>query len=456
MNNLLDEKGISVAMAVIISVIVTGIVVGVAVYMVSGGEDQVTPEENVTAEDVETFLQEQDDDTVRGVLGAASQDVLGQVLQQPREMTLAIEHFSVVEGTTWDGAHYRGAQRLTDKYPSLEYVYREEVGPDQTNPFAEELISEESADIIVGSAEFMGLPLADIADDYPDKYFVSILASDVTTKRNFIRFFPRQYQALYLEGLIAGALTDTGNIGIVSAFPTIQVLRREGAFHLGVKKAEEILGKDVTIYKQYAGDWFLPTEERNIAESLVTNHNCDVLTQQTDSGSPLDVAEEEGVWFVGKDMDVVGEYGWSDTSTVAVSFDTRWEVGYEKMIADYYTGNPDPDTFLYPGMSDAITLADGSTLPTVDIQNNNKIGVNAISPEAEIPDEIIAEVEEKRDLMMKGVWDPFYAFELVSNGTGMEDAPEKGTVVWEAGEMPAKVNLFRDFNFDLEGIELVD
>ena len=134
--------------------------------------------------------------------------------------TLAIEHFSVIEGTTWSGAHDRAGQRIAEKYDNVDYVFREEVGPDLTVPYAEELIAD-GATIVIGKAEFMGLPLQDIADKYEDVYFGSIIASDLTTKRNFIRLFPRQYQALYLEGLIAGALTETGNIGIVSAFPSV-------------------------------------------------------------------------------------------------------------------------------------------------------------------------------------------------------------------------------------------
>ena len=131
--------------------------------------------------------------------------------------TLAIEHFSVIEGTTWSGAHDRAGERLAEKYPNVEYVFREEVGPDLSVPYAEELISD-GANIVIGNAEFMGMPLIEIADEYPDVYFGSIIASDLSTKRNFIRLFPRQYQALYLEGLIAGALTESNNIGIVSRF----------------------------------------------------------------------------------------------------------------------------------------------------------------------------------------------------------------------------------------------
>jgi basic membrane protein A len=375
--------------------------------------------------------------------------------------TLAILHFSIIEGTTWSGAHDRAGKRIAEKYPSVEYVYREEVGPDLTNPYAEELIAD-GASIVIGNAEFMGMPLKDIADQYPEVYFGSIIASDLTTKRNFIRLFPRQYQALYLEGLVAGALTESGNIGIVSAFPSVQVIRRQNGFILGVQDAAEILGKDINIYVKYVGDWYLPQEERDIASTLVSQYNVDVLTQQTDSGSPLDVATEEGIWFVGKDMDIVGFYSWSDTDTVAISFDTRWEVLYERMVKNWLAGNPDPETVLYLGMSDSMTLADGTVIPTVDIMNDNQVGIAAISPAALplIPQEIVDLVEQRRNQMIDGVWDPFFEHAFVSNGTGLalEGAPipDAGTEVKPAGEMPTDEWLLSLFAFDLAGVEILE
>ncbi len=374
---------------------------------------------------------------------------------------LAILHFSVIEGTTWSGAQDRAGKRIAEKYQNVEYVFREEVGPDLTVPYAEELIAQ-GANIVVGNAEFMGMPLVDIADKYPEVYFGSIIASDLTTKRNFIRLFPKQYQALYLEGLIAGALTQTGSIGIVSAFPNVQVIRRTAGFYLGVMDAASALNKDVKVYVKYVGDWYLPTEERDIANTLVTQYNVDVITQQTDSGSPLDVAQEKDIWFVGKDMDIVGDYGWSNTDTVAVSFDTRWEVLYEKIVKSYLAGENNPETVLYLGFADKMTLADGTEEYTIDIMNDGKVGVEAISPKALplIPAEILSLVEQRRNQMIDGVWDPFFEHEFVSNGTGLEleglSIPAKGTVVKPAGEMPTNAWLLSMFNFDLEGMEILE
>lgn len=423
MGEKLGEKGITVVTAVITSVILTAIVVGAAVYVAKPAAEEVEVE---------------------------------------RKSVLAIEHFSPIAGTTWSGAHDRAAKRIAEKYPSVEYIYREEIGPDLTNSTAEALIADEGADIVVGNAEFMGMPLADIAADYPDVYFVSIIASDLTTKRNFIRFFPRQYEALYLEGLIAGALTETGNIGIVSAFPCVQVCRRQAGLYLGIMDAAELLGKDITLYVKYVGDWYLPTDEAEIARTLVDTYNCDVITQQTDSGSPLDVAEEKEIWFIGKDMDIVGEYGWSSTETVAVSFDTRWEVGYEMMIKSWIAGDRNPQTILYPGMDRSMILADGTVEYTVDIMNDGKVGVEAISPSARplIDDRIVELVENRREQMIGGSWDPFFVHELRSNGTGLElpglPIPAEGTVVKPANEVPSDEWLLSKFNFDLEGMVILE
>src|SRR5690606_13273659 len=178
--------------------------------------------------------------------------------------------------------------------------------------------------------------------------------------------------------------------------------------------------------------------------------------------APLDAATEAGIWFVGKDMDIVGEYGWATTDTVAVSFDTRWEVIYDRMIKAWLARDRTPITPLFLGMADHMILADGTRVPAVDIMNDGKVGVEAISPKARelIPQEILDLIEARRDQMMKGVWDPFFHHELVSNGTGLEleglPVPPAGTVVKPANEMPTTEWILGQLNFDLHGVTVLD
>jgi simple sugar transport system substrate-binding protein len=112
---------------------------------------------------------------------------------------------------------------------------------------------------------------------------------------------------------------------------------------------------------------------------------------------------------VGKDMDIVGEYGWSTTDTVAVSFDTRWEVLFEEVVKATVAGTPVPEQILFWGMDHTMELADGTVETAVDIMNDGKVGVDAISPKALplIPQEIVDLVAQRREQMMAGEWDPF-------------------------------------------------
>ncbi len=173
------------------------------------------------------------------------------------------------------------------------------------------------------------------------------------------------------------------------------------------------------------------------------------------------MAVEKGIWFVGKDMDIVGFYGWADTNTVAISFDTRWEVLYDQIIQAMMAGEQ-PEKILYLGMESTMTLADGTVEATVDIMNDNKVGIDAISPAAldMIPQEIIDLVKQRREQMMAGEWDPFTEHAFVSNGTGLDleglPVPEAGTEVKPAGEEPTAKWLLSQFNFDLEGMMILE
>ena len=109
-----------------------------------------------------------------------------------------------------------------------------------------------------------------------------------------------------------------------------------------------------------------------------------------------------------------------------------------------------------------MTLADGTEVPTVDIMNDNKVGIEAISPAALplIPQEIVDLVEQRRNEMIAGSWDPFTEHAFVSNGTGLElegtEIPPAGTEVKAAGEEPTDEWLLSLFNFDLAGVEILE
>ncbi|MFQ6129416.1 MAG: BMP family ABC transporter substrate-binding protein [Candidatus Hadarchaeaceae archaeon] len=443
----LGERGITVATTVIIAVIVTAIVVGPVVYLAKPAE--------VVEREVQVPVKE------NVIMGFA----LG----------------GYIAGSTWDGRYIVAAERLKALYDWFDYTYDEGVTLEakDVSSVAGDLI-EGGAGLVVGSWEPVAVPgLRGVADAYPDVYFLGNIGSDISTKRNFLRFFPRQYQAMYLEGLVAGALTETDKIGVAVGPAVVQNFRRMAAFYLGIKE----VNPDATLYVKYVGEWYNPAVEREVSVSLVEDWGVDVLTNYTDSTSPVAVATEKGIWYVGKDtdivsigktalkMDVIGAEPWATTDVVAVSFDTRWEVIWYHFLKEYLAGVEDPARLVFLGMDDYIALpannpfVPGETkLLTADLQNDSKVGVDAISPAARelISDDVIELIEKRREQMMAGMWDPFFEYELVSSGRGI-DIPELGLTVPAEGEVvkPARTVASDEFllgmlNFELEGIVRVE
>ncbi len=438
------REALSTAGKVAVGVVAAGVVAGAAGYVAGSS---AAPPQTITQTITKTETK---------VAETARKIVLGMVLG------------GYIEGSTWDGRQIKAVDRLKTIYPWFDYVYDEGVVLKGKDPIssAKDLITVNKANIIFGSWEPAAIPsFHRIAGDYPDVYFTGIVGSDISSQRNFMRVFVRQYQAMYLEGLIAGAITRTNKIGIAVGPACVQNWRRMAAFYLGIKDANP----DATLYIKYVGEWYDPPKEREVSLALV-DLGVDVLTHYTDSVEPLKVCEEKGIWFVGKDTDIVGLYGWSTTDTVAISFDTRWEVMFDVIFKEYLAGTTHPNRLIFVGMNRHLSLppdnpwVPGQTiLPAVDLQNNNKVGIDAISPKARplIPDRILKLIEARREQMLAGVWDPFFEHELVSSGEGIAipelgvDVPPKGTVVKPAGVVASDELLLGKLNFQLDGIVLV-
>ena len=360
-----------------------------------------------------------------------------------KQVVLAVEHFSPVAGASWCGSFHAACQWLDKKYPWLTYIYQEGVGPDATISVAEDFIKNKKANIVVSNAEFMALPIEEIYEQYPDVYFMGNIASDISKRgRNWIRYFGRQYQAQFLAGMVAGAITDSNAIGLVCAFPAVQVVRKVNAFTLGVMatnpEAKVYLGS-------YVGGWYDPPTEREVAEKLVSEFKVDVLSNPgSDSSAPVDVAKQKGIWFIGKDADIVS-LGWATEKTVATSYAWNWQVILDRVIGEYVKGEKNPRNLYFIGMEEPLQDASGPIL-VADIVNNGRSGVDSISPEAKkkMTQAELDLIAERRAQMIAGKWDPFKFYEL-------KDA-KTGKVVSPAGEMPTDEHLLSKMDYYIPGV----
>lgn len=72
------------------------------------------------------------------------------------------------------------------------------------------------------------------------------------------------------------------------------------AFYLGAKS----VNPDVTMEIMYTNSWNDPTVESQVAKALI-DRGCDVVSQHSDSTAPATTAEDNGVWQVGYNNDMI-------------------------------------------------------------------------------------------------------------------------------------------------------
>ncbi len=142
----------------------------------------------------------------------------------------------------------------------------------------------------------------EVAAEYPEIQFCHATGYQASTSglSNMHNYFASIYEARYLAGIAAGLKTETNKLGYVAAFPFAEVISGYTAFYNGAKS----VNPDVTMEIMYTNSWNDPTVEAQVAKALIEK-GCDVVSQHSDSTAPATTAEDNGVWQVGYNNDMI-------------------------------------------------------------------------------------------------------------------------------------------------------
>ncbi|MEM4642707.1 MAG: BMP family ABC transporter substrate-binding protein, partial [Candidatus Caldarchaeum sp.] len=160
----------------------------------------------------------------------------------------------------WTFAHNDGRKFADTAYKNVDSFYIESVPEAQSAGAIESLINQGADLVITTSFGYMD-STAEVAAKYPDKYFVHISGyrsgAAGNAPQNMSSAFAEFYQLYYLNGLAAGAVTQTGVVGYVAAFPIPEVVRHINAFVLGANYAyKKRTGRNIKAYVSWLFSWF--------------------------------------------------------------------------------------------------------------------------------------------------------------------------------------------------------
>ena len=216
----------------------------------------------------------------------------------------------------------------------IEYVFSENTSNNDYERVMREY-SEAGHDLIIGEVFAVEEAARQVAKDYSGQAFLmgsSFKPMDDTP--NFAVFDNYIQDASYLSGIIAGAMTKTGNIGMVGGFPIPEVNRLMHAFMAGASE----INPDIKFQVAFIGSWFDPPKAKETAFAQI-DAGADLLYAERFGVS--DAAKEKGILSVGNVIDTQADY----PETVVASALWHFEPTLDTAIAKVRDGSFKADDY---------------------------------------------------------------------------------------------------------------
>src|SRR5215831_11116985 len=137
-----------------------------------------------------------------------------------------------------------------------------------------------------------------VAKQFPDVKFEH--ATGYKRADNVATYNIRFYEGRYIQGVIAGKMSKSGVVGYIGSVPIPEVVMGMNAVAQGMRSVRQ----DGKIKIVWINGWYDPGKESDATKALV-DQGCDIICQHTDSGSPLQVAQERGIHGFGQASDMI-------------------------------------------------------------------------------------------------------------------------------------------------------
>lgn len=205
----------------------------------------------------------------------------------------------------WSQAMVQAVERVMEEHPdelNVEYKWFEKVPIDDYEKFVRDVIDTKEYDIIwLHDASAGTDPVDNLRNAYPEQIFGVSASNYHPVGGN--TYFTQMYahEPAYLSGVIAGMMTETDTLGMVSGFPYASVNHLLNAFMDGAKS----VNPDVQFKNTYIQAWADPVKAKEAALA------------QIEAGADLVFAERYGAHEAARDKGIYAFGNQSDIHELA-------------------------------------------------------------------------------------------------------------------------------------------
>ena len=234
----------------------------------------------------------------------------------------------------WNASNYSGVVECNAKLgTNMEFV--ESVQPqDFESAFRE--YGEKGYDIVMAAGSQFDEACTRIAPLYPNTRYMIVNGAAATTS-NMSPLFPKEYEASYLAGIIAGFLTKTGKFGLIGGEENqamVNLMAVYGKTAVEIAKNRGI--KDASYNLAYANSWSDIAKGKQMGENMIRNGADVMFAYANELGlGVINAAMENGKYHVGYAADQTK----IDPKTVVASIDFKFANMYLWAIDSFIKGN---------------------------------------------------------------------------------------------------------------------
>ncbi len=273
----------------------------------------------------------------------------------------------------WCQSAYEGLKLLESDY-GCETAYTENLTPDDIEAaFAD--YAANGFDVVIGHGYEFGDPAVEVAEQYPDTKF--IVTEGEVSADNVASYVTKCEEGGYIMGMLAAGMSKSNKIGFVGPIQGASLVKIMNGFEDGAKSVKP----DIEVQTAWTGSFTDTALGKEAAQAMIDN-GADVIGHcANESGTgAINAAKEAKVYATGDSYDQNGLAPESVLSSSVYHIPNVIETAFQTVADGSFAG----------GIYD-LGMKEGA----VSIASYHEL-------EAEVPDEVKAEIEKKVSAIAAG------------------------------------------------------
>lgn len=273
----------------------------------------------------------------------------------------------------WCQSAYEGLKLLESDY-GCETAYTENLTPDDIEAaFAD--YAANGFDVVIGHGYEFGDPAVEVAEQYPDTKF--IVTEGEVSADNVASYVTKCEEGGYIMGMLAAGMSKSNKIGFVGPIQGASLVKIMNGFEDGAKSVKS----DIEVQTAWTGSFTDTALGKEAAQAMIDN-GADVIGHcANESGTgAINAAKEAKVYATGDSYDQNGLAPETVLSSSVYHIPNVIETAFQTVADGSFAG----------GIYD-LGMKEGA----VSIASYHEL-------EAEVPDEVKAEIEKKVSAIAAG------------------------------------------------------